>query len=471
MNQTEEQSNIISLAKTSDSNIMINALAGSGKTTTLEMIEREVDTRPILYLCFNKKNAEEAEERMLSTTTVRTFNSLGHRVWAKACAKSQLRLDPKKSHTILQEIIEASPKDIRNTIWEVYWEVINGVAFAKALGYVPDGVYTNARRLISQGNFHSSLEESPDDLVSDLIDAVLTRSIKLSYDGLIDYNDQIYMPALFGCTFPRFPLVKVDEYQDLNPTNHAMLDKLCKNRLIGVGDPWQNIYAFRGAKQGGMGEAKEKFKMTECDLSTSFRCPKAIVEHVQWRVPHFKWIKEGGEVELAKSLIPTDFVDNAVIICRNSAPLFKVAFNLLSSGRSVSVAGSDIGPKLLAIMARPGDENLSRSSTLSAIADWQAEREAKNSTTAKDMAECMRVFANVGNTLGQAINYAKHLFEQRGSIRLLTGHKSKGLEWDTVYHLDGWLLGEDEQDLNLRYVISTRSKNRLVEINSRDIQW
>jgi len=273
---TDEQAHILELSTSTNDNLMLNALAGCGKTSTLEMIERAVDVRPILYLVFNARNAKEAEKRMLSTTTVRTFNSMGHRIWAKTQAKT-LTLQPKKTQEILRELINASPKDIRSTMWDCYWEVISGVGMAKAVGYVPEGKYPTAKRLCTQGDFHASLDERPDDLVSDLIDAVLTRSIALAYSGAIDYNDQLYMPALFGATLPRFPLIKVDEFQDLSPVNHAMLDKLCRHRLIGVGDPWQNIYGFRGAKQGGMGEAQAKWSMKPCDLSISFRCPRAIV--------------------------------------------------------------------------------------------------------------------------------------------------------------------------------------------------
>ena len=87
------------------------------------------------------------------------------------------------------------------------------------------------------------------------------------------------------------------------------------------------------------------------------------------------------------------------------------------------------------------------------------------------MADCMKVFASHGSTLGTAIAYAEHLFAQKGTIRLMTGHKAKGLEFETVYFLDPWLCREDEQDLNLRYVIQTRSLNNLYEINSGAIKW
>lgn len=450
---------------------MINSLAGCGKTSTLEMIERAVKTKPILYLCFNKKIADDASKRMLSTTTVRTFNSMGHRIWAQSLGSRNLTLDPRKSATILRELINETPKADQGPIWDSFWEVVHGVGLAKALGYVPEGKYPSAKRLISAGAFHSSLEESPDDLTADLIDAVLTRSIKEAYNGRIDYNDQVYMPAIFGGTFPRFPLVKVDEVQDLNPVNHALLDRLVKHRLIAVGDPWQSVYGFRGAVQSGMETLQGKFSCTPTDLSVSFRCPREVVLAARWRVPHFKWIKEGGHVEVLHHLNGADIPDSSAILCRNNAPLFKVGLNLLGIGRSVSVAGSDIGPKVIGIIRKLGDDSLPQASVVSAIDDWLAEKLARESTTAQDLADCMKVFASFGATLGQAISYAEHLFAQKGTIRLMTGHKAKGLEFETVYHLDPWLCKDTEQDMNLRYVIQTRSLDTYYEINSRDIRW
>lgn len=465
---TDEQLAILSHAA-GPNNIMINALAGTGKTTMLELIERAIPTKPILYLAFAKRNVEDAAKRFSSTTTVRTFNGIGHRVWAAACA-TKLTLNGKKTQDQLRDIIEALPKATRSDIWSAFWPIVNGVALAKSLGYVPSTVYPHATRLITQEDFHASLDEPPDPLTAKAIDACLVRSIRTAYEGYIDFNDQIYMPALFGGTFPRFPIVQVDEYQDLNPCNHAMLDKLVRGRLFGVGDPWQSIYAFRGAKQHGMEEAKKKFSMIECNLSTSFRCPKAIVEAARWRVPHFRWTKPGGKAMALLNPTYHSIPNGAAVICRNNAPLFKLAMHLLSEGRSVSVAGSDIGPKLVALLRRLGDDTMSQPSLLSAIEDWRAERLAKSSTTANDLADCMKVFASFGGTLGQAVSYAEHLFAQKGEIRLLTGHKAKGLEWETVYHLDPWLLGDTEQEMNLRYVIQTRSFNEYYEINSRDFK-
>lgn len=469
MTPTSEQEHILSLGKTTNSNVLINALAGTGKTSTLEMLEKVVKQKPILYLVFNKKNAIEAEKKMASTTTVRTMNSLGHRIWAAKVGK--VVLNAKKTQEILKAVIDEFKKSDQPACWLHYSEIVSAVGLAKSLGYIPEGSFKQNDGLLSRNDFHSFLEEDPSDLSADLIDEVLTRSIIAGLKGNIDYNDQCYLPALFGGTYPKFPLVLVDEAQDLSPVNHAMVSRLVKNRFIAVGDPFQNIYGFRGAKAGSMQLLAETYNMQPTDLSVSFRCPSAIVENARWRVPHFKWSKEGGHVTILDELHSRDVPSDCVFICRNNAPLFAVAFRLLAAGYSVSVAGSDIGPKLVATMKRLGDDSMTQAQLLLAIDDWLAERLEREAKNAHDLAECMRVFAKHASTLSGAVAYAEHLFQQQGSIKLLTGHKSKGLEWPIVYHLDPQLCGGSEQDLNLRYVINTRSSDRYYEIESSRIKW
>lgn len=472
MTPTTEQSAILTDLTSTSSNLLVNALAGTGKTTTLDMIQNGSKVKPILCLAFNKRIADEMSKRFPNTTTVRTFNSLGHRIWAKATGKANL--NSKKTQDHLKALIDAMPRgDDKSELRDKYMDIVGGVSLAKSLGYIPDGKFPNARRLLTAEDFHASLEDRPSAIVQETIDALLLTSIKAAYDGSIDFNDQIYMPALFGGTYPNFPLTLVDEAQDLSPTNHAMLDKLVKGRLCAVGDPWQSIYGFRGAVQQGMARLREKFSMQERTISISFRCPSVIVEAVHWRVPHFKWDKVGGHYETLRELSVDEIPEGAAILCRNNAPLFKVAFGLLGAGRSVKVAGSEIGPRLIRLMQRIGEEHDTRADFLAKIEAWKDEKLAtsQHAQLIWDQAECMKVFARQGATLAQAIAYAEHLFAQQGTITLMTGHKAKGGEWDHVYHLDPWLIGDSEQEKNLRYVISTRAKQSLYEIDSKAIRW
>ena len=466
---TEEQSHILNLLLTTKSNLLINALAGTGKTSTLELIQNAAKP-PVLCLAFNRRIADEMGKRFRSTTTVRTLNGLGHRIWSAACA-NRLSLDKDKCRDLLRESIRSLPKPIQGAAYDIFWDIISTIGLAKSLGYVPEGTFPNAKHLITSEEFYSRLDEVPGELLIDLCEETLTASIKAAYAGSIDYNDQVYMPALFGGTYPRFPLVLVDEAQDLSPVNHEMLNHLSRSRIIAVGDPWQSIYGFRGAVQSGMYKLQGRFDMIEADLSISFRCPEAIVRNTHWRVPHMKWIKGGGRAAKLRNPNAGGFIDGSALICRNNAPLFALGLRLLASGRSVSVAGSEVGPKVIGIMKKLGNEQLSKGDLLEAIEEWRQEKLARQSTTANDIADCMRVFARFGENLSQAVEYANHLFQQTGTIMLLTGHKAKGLEWNTVYHLDPFLIGESEQELNLKYVIGTRSLENYYEILTKEIRW
>jgi F-box protein 18 (helicase) len=467
---TDEQVDICNYIRKEKGNLQVNALAGGGKTTTIEMMME--DTRePTLYMAFNKDVVKEAKDRLPSGVEVRTFNSMGFKCWAQGNGKASVNL--KKTTELLREAIYAYKGTDKAEIQDCYWDISGAIHMAKHLGYIPNGKFPNARRLCDQATLSTRIENRLSPLCLKVVDDVLFASIKAAYAGGIDLDDQIYMPALFGGSFPRFPLIYVDERQDLSPTNVALLDKLAKGRVVEVGDRWQAIYAFRGAETNGMSTSKAKFNMHEMSLSYSFRCPEAIVRAVHWHVPHMKWIKPGGTYDVLQVLDPASIPNGSAIICRNNAPLFRAAFALLSRKRSVQVAGSDIGPKILRLLSKVGSPGDSSEDLMFKIDGWLTEQlQTTNSpTTIMDQAECMKVFASWGNTFDQAVGYAKHIFGQQGTIKLTTGHKAKGAEWNTVYHLDKHLLSKEEQDLNLKYVITTRAKQELFEITTKELQW
>ena len=469
---TDEQIAILDRFRKTDDNLLINALAGGGKTTMLEMMMENTKI-PILYLAFNKSVIKDAEanERIPPGVKAKTFNSMGLQCWGEGNGKAVT--DLKKTFTILSETINGLKGKDKEDAWEEYGDISAACKMARHLGYVPDGKYPHARRLCDQQTLGKRLENRLSPLGWEVVDAFLHAAIKASYAGSVDFDDQIYMPALFGGSFPRFPLVLVDERQDLSPTMVALLEKLAKERLVEVGDRWQAIYAFRGAETDGMDKSKAKYNMTEMSLSYSFRCPENIVRAVHWHVPHMRWIKTGGTYAELSVLDPAAIPEGATIICRNNAPLFRTAFALLSNKRSVQVAGSDIGPKIIKLLGRIGAPGDTSEDLMFKIDAWREGQLQKTNSpqTVNDQAECLKIFASWGNSTAQAIAYANDILARKGTILLTTGHKAKGAEWETVYHLDKNLLGKEGQDLNLKYVITTRAKQELFEIKSEDLQW
>ena len=123
-------------------------------------------------------------------------------------------------------------------------------------------------------------------------------------------------------------------------------------------------------------------------------------------------------------------------------------------------------------MKKFGSSDLPRVSVLENIDRWLAEQMDKTKERAwsalEDRAECMRIFAREAVDLGGAVAYAAHITQLHSPLKLMTGHKSKGLESEIVYFLDQHLVKKREQDPNLRYVIQTRAKNQLIYINSED---
>jgi DNA helicase II / ATP-dependent DNA helicase PcrA len=485
MKLTDEQVAILDAYRSTDDNILMEAYAGSGKSTMLELVQAEVQG-PCLYIAFGKLDADmfgrykdptkdnykKIKPIMKSTTVAKTFNGLGHGAWAKTVGR--VNFQPFKMTEILKAMFNELRSKDRQHAWDQFTEIKEALGMARHIGYIPDGHSQASRRLCDKEALEARLENKLTPFAWQIVDAALRVSIKAAYDGLIDYDDQIYMSGLFGGSFPRFPDVLIDEDQDLSPTNHAMLSQLCKGSRVGaVGDRWQSIYYFRGAETGGVDKIKAKFNMTEFPLSVSFRCPQAIVEAARWRVPNLKWVKDGGRYEVLSGLAASDIPEGATIVCRNNAPLLRAAFSLLSGKRSVQVVGSDISAKIVKLLRKIGAEGDSQEDLLLKIDAW---RDAKLATsnapaTTNDTAECLKVFAGWGKDVDQACKYAEHIFKQQGAITLTTGHKAKGKEWDIVYHLDSQLLGRDDQDLNLKYVIQTRSADVMYEITTQETLW
>jgi hypothetical protein len=117
-----------------------------------------------------------------------------------------------------------------------------------------------------------------------------------------------------------------------------------------------------------------------------------------------EWAKLGQVTEFIENEWTADIIpDYAAIICRNNAPLFKLAFALIRAGRGVSIVGADIGPSLVKALKKLGPEHLNGEQAYEAIDRWEKEKlaKAKGKATIKDKAECLRVFVDIGGSLWQ----------------------------------------------------------------------
>ena len=506
---TPEQTAILEAEATTPANLMLIARAGAAKTTTLEMLAESIaarelrsrgwssdgtswflsDNQPalsladayraarcperqILCLAFNTAIAKEMATRLPPNCEAKTMHSIGLAAWGKFLGR-RTTTEKDKLYTLLKAAVDAVDPSERAAANETFSETLGYLREGKSAGWVPESFPGHWKPLLSDADFFSSLETDISPLQEELLISVSEKSWRQTLAGAIDFDDMVLAPAICQVRFDFFPLVMVDESQDLSPLNHAILWKLARrSRLIAVGDPCQAIYGFRGAEENSMELLEKRFSCRKLYLTTTFRCARAIVTEAQWRAPDMQAAPNapsGQVLHLAEwqlSSIPED----AAILCRNNAPLYSLALKLLRAGRYPELSGRDFTRGLLNILRKLGKASLDTPNVLARIDAWQAKEldrtKEKAHASIRDKAACLRLFAEMGEDLGSAIAFAENVLHREGRIKLLTGHKSKGLEFNTVFILDRKLIRMKGQDPNILYVMQTRARNQLSYIDS-----
>lgn len=106
--------------------------------------------------------------------------------------------------------------------------------------------------------------------------------------GLIDFDDMVVfgqrLVAEHDWVLPlvqaKFPILAVDEYQDLGVALHRIVQRLAFQggvRLLAVGDPDQSIYGFTGADGALLMELAERDDVERVQLQLNYRSASRIV--------------------------------------------------------------------------------------------------------------------------------------------------------------------------------------------------
>lgn len=455
---TPEQSAIFDAVAQGD-NTLVTALAGTGKTTTIEgACARIKPTDKILCIAFNVRIKEELQKRLGSRATVVTFNGLGHRAIGKALGKN-LTLDNDKIFALCKD------EGFRGDDLADLMFLVN---HARQVGIIPKGL-PGKGLLPDDMDLWEEMARDEDIHEGFAIPArrVLEASTKSAMRGVVDFTDQIYISSLMFGAFNKYDVVFVDEAQDLSPQNHIQLRKTAARQIIAVGDPNQAIYAWRGADSTSMTTLRDlRDTWTDLPLTLTFRCPKSVVERQREFVPSFRAADSNlpGSVSSLKEWLPEGSTSSA-IISRNNAPLIRAAFRLLRARIPVNLIGRDVGRELKRLYKKINkDDKLSRQQVIDECLIQQQDDPDK-----ADKLQSLIAVLESSKDLDDAIQFLTE--SRKGAITLSTGHRAKGLEWDTVYHLDPHLIPNQnalllggaalQQEDNLRYVIETRTKDRL----------
>lgn len=462
-NWSDFQKAIFKDIATGTTHTVVIARAGSGKTSTLiEGFKYLPKGRKSLMVAFNKSIADELKQRAPSYIECSTLHSLGFRS-IKQTFGNDVVLETDKSKMIVSSIIGDD-----YDLFELNQSICKCVSLCKGFLFdTPKGV----EQLIEK--FDIEMFDLTLPIFTDHVLKTLAKS--KSQSKVIDFDDMIWFPFVYRLNVGKYDVVFVDETQDLNSAQIAMVMSSIRadGRIIAVGDPAQAIYGFRGADSEAMPTFISKLKAKTLPLSITYRCPKNVVKLAQAIVPDIEAHEDAPDglivdldiAELVKTVKPGDFV-----LSRTNAPLIKYCLQLLKAGIPANIQGRDIGANLLYFIKK------SKAKTINAFIEYvnkwrdqEVERlltQKKNTEICMDKAECLLNLCEGTLTIKDLKETIEKLFndvDDNLKVIFSTTHKAKGLERDRVFILADTYRnsGNGGEEDNLWYVAVTRSKKEL----------
>lgn len=481
-------------------NLVVSAVPGSGKTETLVQTCRRLPPRTKAeVVVFGKRNATDLKDRLPRGIAFgRTLHSAGNGTWYNLLGSAAGALGDvtaSKAKRIALWLTEKGDLDkFRQPIGKVTMLMNHG----RAAGIVPDGtpgmtglVPDEDATWLGLMDYHGITTEYPVELV-DGARRLLRESIAWA-GRVIDFVDQLYMPTLTdGVRFASAPVIMVDELQDLDPLQRRMVTLMAANSLfVGVGDPRQAIFGWRGAAADSMDRVIAELRCAQLSLPVCYRCPTSHLAIARMYAPEIQ-ARPGapeGLVETPASVSAGDFRPGDVVLCRQKAPGVRLAYYLIKRGVPARVLGRDLGEGLA------GFVEACRCTSIEALLTKVERRTASALSRAKlsgddavalealDRRETILAVADACETdnVSELLQRIADLFADDAGqhvVTVSTIHKFKGGEADRVWWLDPQLCDEDrvcqewqrQEIRNLRFVALTRSRLELRMIESRALR-
>lgn len=495
-----QQQAVFDWIKTGRGSAFVQAVAGSGKTTTL-VNALGLTTGSVFFAAYNKKIAREIENRVApmgfgNRVRVGTFHSFGFNAWRRAHPNVKAGPDAADTKTRLMhqavgtsEHLEACVNKLVSLAKQggagLFWQISNDAEWYK---------------IVDHHDLTGDLEDP-----ADIADAIETAQHALAWScnaaaDYIDFDDMIYMPIVTKVRMWENDWGFIDEAQDTNPARRALARRMLRanGRAVFVGDVHQAIYGFTGADADAVDVIVREFKCVDLPLTTTYRCPKKVVAYAQHFVPHIQAhasAPEGvvtriGNPKDAWSLLDAGMVPGEdAILCRNTRPLVSLAFQLIRKGVPAHVEGRDIGRGLIALATRwkGNDVNKLRERLEAYLeretAKFNAKGQELKAQAVADRVETLFVIMQGCADINAVVDKIRGLFQDSDDGRmaptvcLSTVHKAKGREWPRVFILgrDDYMPSpyarqawQQEQENNLIYVAATRAQEQLVLLPKMD---
>ncbi len=323
-----------------DGPLMIVAGAGSGKTKVLttriaHLMHNGVDAFNILALTFTNKAAAEMKERVehiLGNKEARNlYIGTFHSVFARILRAEANKLgypnnftiyDTDDAKSLLKTIINEMNLDDKH--YKPAF-VYNRISAAK--NSLLDPAAYKDDRSIQQEDARTNRQ-----MMGDIYDAYAKRCFK---NGAMDFDDLLFKMYVLLTNYPdvlakyqhRFEYILIDEYQDTNLAQYAIIKMLGARRenICVVGDDAQSIYSFRGATVQNILQFKDDYDdVKTVKLEQNYRSTQSILNvanniigNNKNQIPKNLWTenKEGEKIILARTMTDNDegrFVADAI---------------------------------------------------------------------------------------------------------------------------------------------------------------
>ncbi len=482
-NWSAQQAAFIDWAVHGSGSCVLEAVAGSGKTTTL--LGAVVQMRgPIAILAYNKKIAEEIARKLQDLgvdwkhARAGTVHSFGFNAIRKF--NPNVKVDENKVANIVADL---------NTSWA--GTICRLVSLAKQRAI---GAATRMHDLAAWRDIIDHFDLLEDEYELEAIDDIINMAMRVlkasnAKTDVIDFDDMVYLPLVLPMRMFRYSAVIVDEAQDTNPARRELVKRLIQpgGRLIAVGDSCQAIYGFTGADNDSLELIARDFDARRLPLTVTYRCPKTVVAFARQWVSHIEAHESAPEGTVSaiafKDLLAAKPDPSSAILCRNTKPLVQAAFAFIRARIPCKIEGRDIGKGLikLAMKWKSAKTIDAYEAKLDAwIAKQRVNLEGRKLELVEGQYETMKAIIDqcqIENKtqMTEVVATVESLFADNvtGVVTLSTIHKSKGREWQTVYWLNrlatcpsryatqDWM---KKQELNLMYVSATRAMNSLIDL-------
>ncbi len=454
MHFTAEQTGVIN---SRSANIVVNAFAGTGKTTTLRGYALARPRARILYLAFNKAMAQEAAGSFPENVDCRTIHSLAYLA---------------VGHRYRHKLGSLRPNDLLRHYSDV------SLVVADVLVKTLEHFMYSASPVISENNVPEELPMSDrlriaaaaQQVWRDIIDD--TKPLPLPHDAYLKLY-QLSLPVLSK----RYDIILLDEAQDTNLVTADVVFRQHCGKVL-VGDRHQSIYGFRGNVN-----VMDMLPAAEVHyLARSMRFGSLVANAATTLLRYMKaetHVIVGGGAMAGHP----DRIDHArpfAIISRTNAGVFNQAVNLLGQRRVHFIGGlhNSLFGKLRDIYGLWSDQNeLVQDAFYREFGDFETLASYGRETSDKEILSLVSVVNQYRSALPELMDKVVSQACANAAdadVLLLTAHRSKGLQFDQVLLDDDYQelvdkrgrrtvvdAAEFEQEVNLLYVAMTRAKSAI----------